>query len=170
VDVQAIAQAERTRGKTSWRELLFLLDLARKAPDGLAVEIGALYGRSALAWVIGRRGRGEMLVVDDECRAALIQHLPPDVGWKKGLSWEVAESLPDLAFCFIDADHSEEAFGKDLAAYVPKIVPGGVLAFHDYEPARFAVKPLVDKWQESAQWELLGVVDTLIAFRRPVDA
>ena len=162
----SITQAERTEGKTTWRELLFLLDLARKAPDGMAVEVGALYGRSALAWTVGRRGRGEMLVVDDLCRKSMVQNLPPDVRWKKGISWEAAERLPDLAFCFIDADHGE-MFARDIEAFIPKIIPGGVIAFHDYEPDRFTVKPRVDEWQESAQWEPLGLVGSLIAFRRP---
>ena len=166
MDVQAITRAMRIEGKTSWLELLQLFVWAAQAPEGLAVEVGALYGRSVLAWVVMRRGRGEMLVVDDECRQELIQNLPPDVHWKKGLSWEVAERLPELAFCFIDADHGPN-FGKDLAAYTEKMVPGGIIAFHDYEPGRFEVKPLVDEWQESARWEPLGVVDTLIGFRRP---
>jgi hypothetical protein len=166
MDVQAVAQAERTSGKTTWRELLFLLDLARNAPNGASAEVGALYGRSVLAWSIGRRGRGKMLVVDDECRRALFQNVPPDVVCKKGVSWEMAERLPDLAFCFIDADHGQD-FARDLAAYAPKIVPGGVIAFHDYEPNRFRVKPMVDEWHEAERWEWLDTVGTLIAFRRP---
>ena len=100
---------------------------------------------------------------------AMIRNLPDGVGYKKGLSWEQAENLPDLAFCFIDADHAEEPFGKDLSAYVRKMLPGGIIAFHDYEPDRFAVKPLVDEWWNVAQWECLGLVDSLIAFRRPLD-
>jgi len=153
-------------GKTSWRELLFLMDLAVRAPEGAAVEVGALHGRSMLAWTQKRRGRGEMLVVDDLCRDTLVKNLPGDVELVKGISWEAAEQLPDLAFCFIDADHGE-VFAKDLAAFIPKIIPGGVIAFHDYEPDRFMVKPRVDEWQEAEPWEHLGVVDTTIAFRRP---
>jgi len=153
-------------GKTSMRELLFLADLAANAPGGASVEVGALHGRSVLAWAGKRAGRGDVLVVDDLCRPSLVHNLPGDATLIRGLSWEVAENLPCLAFCFIDADHGEN-FAKDLAAYVPLIVPGGVIAFHDYEPDRFMVKPLVDGWQAEAGWECLGLVGSLIAFRRP---
>ena len=152
MDVSPVAQAESVSGKTTPKELLFLMSLAQDAPAGTAVEVGALHGRSMLAWSTKRRGRGDMLVVDDLCRDTLKRNLPEDITLIKGISWEVAENLPCLAFCFIDADHGE-VFAKDLAAYVPLIVPGGVIAFHDYEPDRFAVKPLIDEWQESEPWD-----------------
>ena len=171
MDVQTVIDgAMKVKGKTNPRELLFLMDLATKAPVGPAVEVGALHGRSIMAWSIRRSGRGPVYVVDDECRDTLMRNLPEGVIVAKGLSWEQATYLPDLAFCFIDADHAEEPFSRDLAAYVPRIIPGGIIAFHDYEPDRFAVKELVDEWQEGANWEYLGLVGTLIAFRRPTDA
>lgn len=33
---------------------------------------------------------------------------------------------------FIDADHRYEAVKADIAAWAPKVRPGGVMAFHDY--------------------------------------
>ena len=33
---------------------------------------------------------------------------------------------------FIDGDHSYEAVRADLAAWEPKLVPGGILAGHDF--------------------------------------
>src|SRR3970282_2127680 len=43
----------------------------------------------------------------------------------------VAGGSPDLAF--IDANHSLPFVQKDIAAYWPKVRPGGWLAGHDYE-------------------------------------
>jgi Methyltransferase domain len=37
-----------------------------------------------------------------------------------------------LDFVFIDADHSYEAVRRDIAAWAPKVKPGGVLAGHDH--------------------------------------
>ena len=76
MDVSPVAQAESVSGKTSPKELLFLMSLAQDAPAGTAVEVGALHGRSVLAWSTKRRGRGEMLVVDDLCRDTLKRNLP----------------------------------------------------------------------------------------------
>jgi hypothetical protein len=36
-------------------------------------------------------------------------------------------------FCFIDADHSEAAVKSDIAAWLPKIRAGGVIAGHDFD-------------------------------------
>lgn len=36
-------------------------------------------------------------------------------------------------FVFIDADHSEAAVKRDIAAWLPKVRPGGVLAGHDID-------------------------------------
>lgn len=40
-----------------------------------------------------------------------------------------------LDFVFIDADHSYESVKADIAAWAPKVRPGGYLAGHDYNPA-----------------------------------
>lgn len=37
-----------------------------------------------------------------------------------------------LDFVFLDADHSYEAVRLDIASWLPKVRPGGVLAGHDY--------------------------------------
>lgn len=52
----------------------------------------------------------------------------------ESLSWEAADRFEDgsLDFVFIDAGHDYESVRKDIAAWLPKIAPGGVLAGHDY--------------------------------------
>ena len=45
---------------------------------------------------------------------------------------------------FIDADHSEEGCGGDIAAWLPKVAPGGIIAGDDYW-AFPGVKAAVDK-------------------------
>ena len=48
----------------------------------------------------------------------------------------VATFFPDrsLDLVFIDGDHSRDAVAADLAAWLPKVRPGGTLAGHDYSP------------------------------------
>ena len=45
-----------------------------------------------------------------------------------------AATYPDqsLDFVFLDADHDYESVKADIAAWLPKVKPGGILAGHDY--------------------------------------
>ena len=49
-------------------------------------------------------------------------------------SLKAAQRFADdsLAFVFIDADHSYAAVRADIAAWLPNVRPGGILAGHDY--------------------------------------
>ena len=64
-----------------------------------------------------------------------------------GDSVEMASEVIDgtLDFAFIDADHSEDAVSRDIAAWLPKVRSGGMLTGHDYDnPLHVGVKPAVD--------------------------
>jgi len=53
------------------------------------------------------------------------------------LSWEAAALFEDasLDFVFIDASHDEASVARDIAAWLPKVRVGGMLAGHDrYHP------------------------------------
>jgi len=85
------------------------------------------------------------------------------------VSWEVEEQvLNRLAFCFIDGDHTMRGIPRDVLTWPNKVKPGGVIAFHDYGVPNpyVVVKCIVDAWQFKVQWEELGTVGSLIAFRK----
>jgi len=88
----------------------------------------------------------------------------------QALSWDAPAQIHEpLAFCFIDACHDKHAILRDTAAWPPIIMPGGIIAYHDYGTWKCpAIKTCVDNWQAAAQWEPLGVVGSTIAFRRPL--
>ena len=52
----------------------------------------------------------------------------------QGDSEEMAQYIPDnsLSMTYIDCDHSYEGVKGDIEAYYPKVVTGGILAFHDF--------------------------------------
>jgi hypothetical protein len=61
-----------------------------------------------------------------------------------------ARKIPDgLDFVFIDADHSYEGCSTDIAAWAPKLKPGGLLSGHDYDNTdypQWGVKRAVDEY------------------------
>ncbi len=52
----------------------------------------------------------------------------------KGLSYKMAAKIDDetLGMCYLDADHTYEGVKADIHSFYPKLVTGGILAFHDY--------------------------------------
>ena len=59
----------------------------------------------------------------------------------------MAKALYD--FVFLDADHSYEGCAADLAAWAPKVRPGGYICGHDYENTdfpKFGVTQAVDEF------------------------
>lgn len=61
-------------------------------------------------------------------------------------SVEAAKRVDDesLSLVYIDADHSFEGCRADIAAWYPKLIEGGIMAFHDYEMPQYGVKDAVD--------------------------
>jgi predicted O-methyltransferase YrrM len=57
----------------------------------------------------------------------------------------LAEHGRTFDFVFIDADHSYEGCAADIAAYLPLLAPGGLLAGHDYKPRWSGVIQAVDE-------------------------
>ncbi len=158
-------------GKRDATQLYWLYDLASMAPDGIAVECGIHRGGSIACWAAAREGRGEIVANDYKVRPGFHVHMArcgisPRV--LEASSWDVPALIGEpVAFCFIDADHGEP-FCQDIAAWPGAIMPGGILAIHDYGAWKSpVVKREVDRWQAAAQWEHLGTVGALIAFRRP---
>jgi len=164
-------------GKLLECELEWLYDLAEMAPDGPAVEVGCFRGKSLVCWACARIGRGEIWATDIKERPELWENIDAfdaDYGLRlwfaRGNSWEVADKvLLDHAFCFIDADHGIDGFPKDILPWAAKMMPGGIIVFHDYgvwKPT-VVVKRYVDAWQSMVNWELIGQERSSIAFRRP---
>lgn len=69
-----------------------------------------------------------------------------------------------IGLIHIDANHYDDNPGNDCEAWLPKLVSGGVVCFHDYGSFP-AVTAAVDK--HTAGWEDLGVWDSLAIRRKP---
>jgi len=66
----------------------------------------------------------------------------------KGLSSEMHKHIPDnsLGLVYLDGAHYYEAVKADNENYVHKLVPGGIMAWHDYHNLGYGVKQAVDEF------------------------
>lgn len=69
----------------------------------------------------------------------------------KGLSHEVSRQFEDetLGMLYLDGDHSYEGVMRDLDAWYPKVVKGGLIAGHDYLSGEYGVQQAVKDFTRS---------------------
>lgn len=157
-------------------ELRNLYHLADIAPNGAAAEIGVRTGGSLLCWSCARINRGTIYAIDDWSTTNVeqmflenIKRYEADVRLVVAKSWDAATMIDEsFAFVFIDGNHSVGIW-RDILAWPQKVMPGGIIAFHDYgvwKPTVY-VKAAVDQWREQAHWAEIGKVGSTLAFRRP---
>lgn len=156
-------------------ELRNLYHLADIAPNGASAEIGVRTGGSLLCWSCAREGRGMVYAIDDwsskteQLFRVNIQRSEMPITIVTAKSWDAATMIgEDFAFVFIDGNHSDGIW-RDIPAWTPKIIPGGIIAFHDYgvwKPT-VHVRTAVDQWRAQTHWTEIGKVGSTMAFRRP---
>jgi hypothetical protein len=182
MDINAIVgKAMKARWLVHRDGLVWLCAMAEQAPDGTGVEVGIYVGSSLIAWSLVREGRGDCIGVDNwaysqqgtpQQREKCFHNIeaagsPATVLEMTSLTASHIVKAP-IAFLFIDGDHNYESVKQDIASWTPKIMPGGIVAFHDYGARRHpGVKQAIDEWQKRAQWQYLGEAMTTAGWKRP---
>ncbi len=160
-----------------------LYEYALGVPDrGVVVEVGVDQGRSASILLTASEFTHAQLWLIDKWESILIDNLKKVEALVKkfplvdecvilhGSSAAAGAAFPHpIDLIHIDAHHHDDILdgGPDLdcQAWMPKVRPGGVAAFHDYDSTFHDVKKAVDKY--TAGWEDLGNWDSLAIRRKP---
>jgi predicted O-methyltransferase YrrM len=144
-------------------------------PDPIVVNIGAAAGVSTLSILEQRPdaliysceidpGAGELWSIE---QAGLDKAHVMRLGESKEAG---AKFVGAVDFIFVDGGHGREEVIGDIRAWLPHLVKGGVIAFHDYHNRALAgVRTGVD--ETIGDLEVVADVDTIRAYRngRAVD-
>src|SRR5579871_805576 len=167
---------------TRW-ELNALFALASACPPGaVALEVGSYLGASSCCLAAGLARAGGRLVCVDTWQNDTLPGDPHDVFAEfernvRGLRASItpirarsseipAADLPEkLHLIFLDGDHRYEAIHAEFELLAPRIVEGGVLAFHD-AIAFEGVARTIGEALTRGRWQFGGHVDNLIWLRR----
>jgi hypothetical protein len=159
-------------------EAVYLMRLAAHGGgQGAIVEIGSYHGKSTVLLAHAARAAGREPVVaidphlggavkpfhDTLARGGVTDHVKPIVA----TSDAAAESWRGpVRLLWIDGAHTYEQVRRDFHNWTPFLVDGGIVAFHDtyeYEGVRRVIDEEVTP---SKDLVLIGLVDTIAAFRR----
>jgi predicted O-methyltransferase YrrM len=181
-----IAQVEAVEGWLTMREAQLLARcVAAAAPmQGHAVvEVGSYKGRSTLVLALAVKELCvplRVVAVDphrdyhagdgqdtyDSLVHTLAQHgVDSIVEIVRGRLEDVRLDAP-VAVAFIDALHDRASVEADHAQLAPLIVPGGIVAFHDYEWRFPGVVNAVNGLLTGPDYRLAGHAGALVALRR----
>ncbi|MGL6269703.1 MAG: class I SAM-dependent methyltransferase [Chitinophagaceae bacterium] len=89
-----------------------------------------------------------------------MKHYGNNVIFLKGLTDKMAKHIPDnsVGLVYVDADHSYDGVLKDINSYWPKLVSGGIMAFHDFIAPQYGVKQAVYHFMEISQISEITVI------------
>ena len=80
-----------------------------------------------------------------------------------------AQSGEAVDLLFIDGGHTAGNVTADIKLWSPKVLPGGMMLFHDYSPLEMhnGVVKAVDSWySKTKDWEFIEQVDTIRVYLR----
>ena len=81
-------------------------------------------------------------------RMAVYDNRPEKYIILQGDSVEMAEYIPDssLSMVYLDADHSYEGVKRDIEAFYPKVIPGGIISGHDFLNFEYGVNKAITEF------------------------
>ena len=140
--------------------------LAKQLPKGVptrGVEVGVKHGQSAAYLAV------ELINNNVQCKIDLVDLVPKEsyLGYLEPVkqligkcrehknSWDWGHEYTDgsLDFAFLDGDHSHEGLKKDIAAWLPKVKKGGIIAGHDFCLADAGViSAVIDSFEHFEIW------------------
>ncbi|MBP2660101.1 MAG: SAM-dependent methyltransferase [Firmicutes bacterium] len=147
--------------------------------SGSIVEIGSYKGKSTTALALG----SSLLSTKKRPIYAIDPFVVPPYDFfednikKHGLgefvipikkhSFEAYDDCPEsISAIFIDGDHEYASIKHDIIHYVPRVLVGGLIAFHDYSEYWPGVIKAVNELCKKNEFEFVTIYDNLLFIRK----
>lgn len=122
-----VAEGRLSKELLNWGiELLYLVDIWEKVP-----------------FIVGM-GSQEQSIHDENYKGMLerIKGQEDKAIILKGFSYKMAKAIPDnsVGLVYIDGDHTYQGARADIDSYWPKLVQGGIMAFHDAANPSYGIR------------------------------
>ena len=177
------AEAIAGRGLIQEVEAAYLWDLAKQAPlHGFVVELGTFSGEttSLLCAAVGAErvitiddydapGRQPNLHISEAVARAVLSSRGFEPQVFNADTRQVPKELDGqpIGLLFVDSWHMAAQFSAEMEAWGPLVVPGGIVACHDYGSKKWnQMQSAVDAWAATGPWERIGLARRLVAHRR----
>lgn len=149
---ELLEKVQQTEGFLMELEMVALLHLPLLVDhlDGEIVEIGSFKGKSTIALALGSQclttRKRQVYAIDPFFHPSLQANYEEDFfrnlrtagvdqhvrAIKKASQHAYTDCPTTISALFIDGDHSYEGVKHDIIHYASRVVPGGIIAFHDY--------------------------------------
>lgn len=153
IEPEVLAEILRVPGSTDAEEVALLYGLAARNRSGVIVEVGSARGRSTVALALGSKSgyQSPVYALDPherfvgvmggrftpEFRGLFFKNLlktgTAEIVRLVNLSSEIVTPgwTLEVGLLFVDGDHTYEAVKRDYLCWLPHLLPGGLMVFHD---------------------------------------
>jgi predicted O-methyltransferase YrrM len=148
------------------------------------VELGTFHGYTAGVLAMAAEKIGAHVTTIDDYVDRPEQHLPAHIGpdavkanlkaagldvtVKVGDTRSVPSDIKAVGMLWIDSTHTAAHVTAELAAWLPLVIVGGIVAFHDYGGASTPQlkAPIDAAFADRRKWQQVAAYHTVIGFKR----
>ena len=183
---EIVNRAMEIEGATFPEEVRYVYQLARQGiHETFFVELGTYQGRTLSAIAHAANETKSIVVSIDNYQydepgsfsssveivqnnltiAGVPTHM--DVRYVDGDSRIVPDFVDVVGFLFVDSTHTRAHFNAEMEVWLPHVVPGGIIACHDYEsPTWLEMTGVIKAWFDNKRFKYLGLGRRVIGYRK----
>lgn len=159
---------KETNGALSCSEALAIMNIADQAPEGVFMELGVAYGKSAMSAAYALKN-GDFILVEPEfeefTRRRNVEKLVYEFGQKvwdvvtiADFSENIIEQRDKYAYVFVDSGSHQDGLPlREVRLLENRMVQGGIIAFHDFRSQFIEVEQAYDYLIGTGNYDIIEI-------------